>query len=240
MLAVLSIAAAAPDASGQVFIDGCNQTVPARLIGVVQTDVSCPSGAGTVVVTIEDRGTLDLAAHVLSGAETGILCRGRCTITSTGAPGTIRNAVRGISGIPGVRNRMKLDNLQLEDHAQAAIVTDTDDRLRGFLLTILGGTSGVQGGSVRVEDFVVAGTSDQAVSATRVRLQRCSITDSGGDGVEAERAKLRDCTVTGNGTATTDPVDIRTVRRPAVKNTVCDHSRQLAFPFLPWDVCVHD
>lgn len=219
-----------------VDVTTCGQTVPAGAVGIVLNDITCSQAAGSFVVTLDDRAALDLGGHTLTGGEVGVLCNRRCTIT--GAPGTIRNAQRGVSGVPGTATRVKLGNVTLENHSFGAISTDVSrpTRVRGAQVSITGG-AGVFARVVRLTNFTAAGLQLDVVTANRAILDGCSITANAGLGVYSTRATLRDCTVTGNSGG---GIDLRTLHRPHLINSICGRSQKLAFFGESWGVCASD
>src|SRR5436190_12695689 len=82
--------------AGAVDITGCDQEVSAGQVGVLTTDLDCgwPAPPGSYGVELEKNATLDLQGHTISGAQWAVYCpdRGRCTVTSTGAKGTLTGA----------------------------------------------------------------------------------------------------------------------------------------------------
>lgn len=217
----------------------CFQSVPEGATGIVMNDIVCSSTPGTFVVELFNRATLDLNGHTLSGGELGVACRGRrCTITSTGSAGTIRNAEIGILTGNEARVRMTVNNVILENHSTMALIA-TRSRVRGDGVTIATSGMGIQGRSVRLANFTATGMQFDAIHAVRLRLDGCSITGNTGVGIESASATIRNCTVTGND-AGGDAIDVRTLRRPRVINTTCGRSQRFSSHAEDWDVCAND
>jgi hypothetical protein len=166
---------------------------------VVTNDITC-GPADPVVVEVEDRGRLDLAGYTLSGGVMGVRCLGRCTVTSSAGPGTIRDAVAGLNAL----SRARPSNLSLVDN-ETGILGDFDrTRLRGEQVTITGGF-GIQAKTVRFTGLTVT-AAFPAIQAQRVRLDGASITGCDGSAIRASRVRLENSTLTGN-----TPVDLETL-----------------------------
>jgi hypothetical protein len=236
LAAVVALLIAHP--ASAVDVTACGQTVPAGAIGIVVSDIACAS-QDPFIVMLEDRATLDLGGHVLSGGEISVQCATRCVIN--GAPGTIRDATWGVHAEDIQRARITLINVNFENVTLPVYTLLTPHtRIRGAQVSIAGGFLGMQAGSVRLSDFTATGLqSDYAVSANRVVLHGCTITGNGGVGVQGSSALLRDCSVTGNN-GSGQGIDLRTLRRPRLISSTCGRSQKVDVVGEHWDVCTDD
>lgn len=233
----------------QVPVGGCGVVVPARQTGTVLNDITC--SPGSFVVMLEDRATLDLAGYTLTGGEVAVRCARRCTVMSTGGPGTIANARIGIGGTTHPRTSITVYDVNLDGHEQAITSAPTAlppgsygvprGRVRGARVAIDGSSFvGVSsGGSMRLSDCVVSGGATYGLQGSNVKLDRCSVTGNGAVGVESLSLRLKDSTVTGNG-ASFDGIDVATLKRPKLLDSTCGRSQQFQSPAQNWGVCTND
>jgi len=63
-------------------VTACGQTAPERDVGVLQVDLSGFSGA---CVTLEDRASLQLNGHTITGGTIAVHCVENCSVTGPGA-----------------------------------------------------------------------------------------------------------------------------------------------------------
>jgi hypothetical protein len=221
--------------SQPVSITACGQTVGEGESGVVENDLTCPGGEGTFVVAVENGGTLDLAGHTLAGARTGIRCTRRCTIGSTGAPGTVQDTE--IAGIAAVTDggRLTLSNLVLDNNS-LALLTDFDTgKVYGTDLTLTNNGIGMQARKIRVTGLTASGNFTVAQSR-KTTLEDSVVTASGDSAFTGRVVVLMNSSVTGSASG----VDLLTQRRPRVVSSTCDVSRKLQNPSETWGVCAND
>ena len=99
-LGLLIVALSLASVAAAVEITGCDQEVPAGEVGVLTTDLDCSwdTEPGSYGVELGRSATLDLQGHTITGPEWAVYCPGpgRCTVTSTGSPGTLTGAEAGI------------------------------------------------------------------------------------------------------------------------------------------------
>ncbi|MCX5737465.1 MAG: hypothetical protein NTZ61_03020 [Proteobacteria bacterium] len=204
--------------------------------GVVAGDLTCATGAGTFVVGVEDRGTLDLAGHTLTGAATGVRCASRCTVTSTVGTGTIRNAETAGIAVVGRRGRVELSNLSLEDNPSAGVLTDfLTGKVRGTQVNLTGSGIGIQASQIRLVGLSATGNY-RVVQARKAILQDSTIAASADTAISGHKAILTNSSVTGSGSG----IDLLTEWRPRVTNSTCGVSRKLSNDTQTWSVCAND
>ena len=225
-------------------VTACHQTVVARDTGVLQADLTCSDSA--TAVFLDDRATLDLGGHTITGG--GIFCLGRrCSIIG---PGTVQQVV-GIgnsaaiyAGSPG--GRLSVQDLTLTDNAFGIVsnafkntftnVTASNNQHIGILA--FGNTNG---SNVITNDN---GETGFASELKGIHLIGLTATGNGQAGLinNGHSTHLTDSTLTGNafGPFPGDPtmLDIFTVQRPHLVNTTCEHS--LGPRNIPWGVCSGD
>jgi hypothetical protein len=216
-------------AFAQTPITACGDVVPARGRGVVMNDITCAS-SDPFVVSIDDRGRLDLGGFTLSGAQRGIRCTGKCIVSSTGGTGTIRDANFGLS-LQGSRTR--ISNLALENNSFHIIADFTTALVRGDQVSVTGLGFGIQAKKARFDGLTVTDASP-AIQAQRIVVNGCAITGSLTSAVRGTRATLTNCTLSGN-----DPVDLETLHRPRLTATTCERSANLGQGGT-WGVCSLD
>ena len=240
-LALLLLVAAA-DRATATDVTACGQTVAARDTGVLTADLTCSSSAEGVF--LEERATLDLGGHTISGG--GVLCGGSCTVKG---PGTIANVHTdggygaGIyANLQGGRKRKFLaENVDVHDNdtgivSQAARVTlsgvNASNNDQNGIRTL--GARVVRATNVTASNNGESGLSDftATVRIGTVRLTGFTAMGNGRGGVthDGRVTVLVGSTVTGNAwpPAPDEPtmVDIATAegRCPRLTTTTCDHS----------------
>ena len=210
-------------------VSTCYQTIAARDVAVLQTDLDCSMVPGSGPDVVLERGALlQLNGHRLLGGHIGV----------GSDPGGRRVIIEGpgeISGMTGcgisaegpalVRNVQVHDNgcgitsiytfsLKLED---VGVTNNAGDGV-----TYL---SDVKHGKVSGERVTISGNGGAGVRAPHtLSLEEASITGNGGGGAIAGRTiRAQDSTLTGNGPSG----DVAT-RRAILRNTTCEHSVDLA------------
>jgi hypothetical protein len=238
VVAVGIILSTAAGAWSQVSITACGQTVGAGESGVLDADLTCPTGEGTFVVAIENGGSLDLAGHTLAGGRTGIRCTKRCTIGSTGTPGTIQDTEFGVgAGIAAVTDggRLTLSNLILDNHS-IALLTDFDTgKVYGTDVTLTDNGLGMQARKIRITGLTASGNYTVAQSR-KTTIEDSTVTASGDSAFTGRVVVLMNSSVTGSGSG----IDLLTQRRPRVVSSTCEVSRILQNPTETWGVCTND
>ena len=232
------VLSAAAGAWAQVSITACGQTVGEGEQGVVDADLTCPTGQGTFVVAVENGGSLDLAGHTLAGARTGIRCTRRCTIGSTGTPGTIQDTEVTVgAGIAAVTDggRVTLSNLVLINHSIAVVTDSATGKIYATDLTLTNNAIGMQARKIIITGLTASGNYNVAQSRKTV-LEDSTITASLNYALQGRTVSLRNSTVTGSGGG----IDLLTERRPRVFGSTCDVSRKLPNPTETWGVCQND
>jgi hypothetical protein len=239
VLALGIVLAVAAGASAQpVSITTCGQTIGAGQSGVVDADLTCPTGVGTFVVAVDNGGSLDLAGHTLSGARVGVRCERRCTISSTGNAGTIMDSEPGIgAGIAAVSDggRLTLSNLVLDNHT-IALLTDFDTgKVYGTDLVLTYNGIGMQARKIRVTNLTASANYTVAQSR-KTTIEDSTVVASGNSAFTGRVVVLMNSSVTGSASG----IDLLTQRRPRVINSTCEVSRILQNPTETWGVCAND
>ena len=205
---------------------------------MVDADLTCPTGEGTFVVAVENGGSLDLAGHTLAGGRTGVRCTRRCTVGSTGAPGTIKDSEFGIgAGIAAVTDggRVWLSNLIVENHS-IGILTDFETaKIYGTGLTLTDNGLGMQARKIAVTNLTASGNYTVAQSR-KTTLQDSTVTASDDSAFTGRTVLLKNSSVSGSGSG----IDLLTERRPRLVSSTCDVSRKLQNPTETWGVCAND
>jgi len=218
----------------------CYQTIAARDIAVLQTDLDCSMVPGSGPDVVLERGArLQLNGHRLLGGHIGVGSDpgGRRVIID--GPGEISGMTGcGISaqGPALVRNVQVHDNgcgvtaiyafrLALED---ASVTNNAGDGV-----TYL---SDVKHAKVSAERVTISGNGGTGMRAPRtLSLEEASISGNGGGGaIAGHTIRAKDSTLTGNGSNG----DVAT-RRAILQNTTCEHSVDLDTS-LPLGVCSLD
>jgi hypothetical protein len=218
----------------------CYQTIAARDIAVLQTDLDCSMVPGSGPDVVLERGArLQLNGHRLLGGRIGVGSNpgGRRVIVD--GPGEISGMTGcGISaqGAALVRNVQVHDNgcgitaiytfrLALEDTSVTNNVGDG--------VTYL---SDVKHAKVSAERVTISGNGGAGMRAPRtLSLEESSITgNSGGGAIAGHTIRAKNSTLTGNGS----DGDVAT-RRAILQNTTCEHSVDLDTS-LPLGVCSLD
>ena len=142
----------------------------------------------------------------------------------------LRNFQNGVGGVPWAKTF--LSRLTISGCVGSGIVggnlvlLDVTVTGSGGVLDPDGG-EGIVAMKIRGENVVVTDNTDDGIFAFKsVTLRGLTATGNGNDGVDARQVKLADSVVTGN------LVDIRSYRRPRLKETRCDRSN--------WGVCALD
>ncbi len=198
-------------------------------------------------------------------------CAGvRCTIlSSTPSPGRIGggdfNAV-AIGYWTYNRARLRISNVDLHDarsgiqgafyigyqfdtRVKAEQVTSHGHSRYGLWVERLTGTdvsateNGVTGfavGRLRGTNLTASNNTNSGVFGDRVSAVNLTANDNGETGVRVVAAKLKNSTILGNNGLGLG-VDLATVRRPGLRNTVCGKSQVLGgLGGLGWGVCQND
>jgi hypothetical protein len=247
--------------AGAVDITACDQEVPAGAVGLLTTDLDCgwPALPGSYGVEIEKSATLDLQGHTITGAQWAVYCpdRGRCTVTSTGAKGTLTGAEAGIWGPTA---KIYATNVRIAGNAYGIsnnpklTLTDVDFANNGFAFTArsVRGTNVTQSGGCgaaycfdigkgRFDGLVITnpGTSGGNVIqvAGSITLRGAFVTgDPSLSGVIAKSIRIYDSSVTGHG------FDLGSRSLRAI-DTTCDLSRRFdrdGFVIGAFGVCAND
>jgi hypothetical protein len=166
------------------------------------------------VVAVENGGSLDLAGHTLAGAVQGSAVPARCTIGSTGTPGTIQDTEVTVgAGIAAVtrRRRVTLSNLVLINHYDAVVTDSATGKIYATDLTLTNNAIGMQARKIIITGLTASGQLQRgAIAEDRARRldhhgepQLCS---------QGRTVSLCNSTVTGSGGG----IDLLTERRPRV------------------------
>jgi len=234
--------------------------------GVDDADVACNTPADCyaaidvcahTAVSLGAGAILQLNGHTITGA--GVLCSALGTCTVTG-PGSILSAPVGIlarkkvvaSGLTvdgggfGIVSRRRgaiLTDVNLTNNAQDGIWAWQSGTIRasGVVATGNGGTGLFAKLRPIIATAVTASNNgNHGIDGTPVRGLEVTAQDNVGMGVVSETGlALRDSTLTGNGVAY-DGLDVVSVRPPRVRNTVCDHSKNIGGGGGNWGVCALD
>ena len=236
--ALAALLMSAAGASGQVAVTACGQTVGAGESGVLDADLTCPTGEGAFGVAVENGGSLDLAGHTLSGARTGVRCTRRCTIGSTGTPGTIKDTEFGVgTGIAAVTDggRLWLSNLIIENNSVGLLTDFGTGKVYGTDVTLTDNGLGMQARKISATNLTASGNFTVAQSR-KTTLQDSTVTASGDSAFTGRTVLLKDSSVTGSASG----VDLLTERRPRLVSSTCGVSRKLQNPTETWGVCAND
>jgi hypothetical protein len=238
MATVGILLSAATGAWAEVPITVCGQTVPVTEHGVLAADLTCPTGEGTFAVAVDNGGSLDLAGHTLSGGRTGVRCTKRCTISSTGSAGTIKDseATLGV-GVAAVTDggKITISNVIVDNHT-AGLLTDFDHgKVLATDLTLTNTGIGIQGRKVKLTGLTASGNYTVA-QARKTSVVDSTVTASGNSAFQGRVVILMNSSVTGSGSG----IDLLTMRRPKVVNSTCEVSRILQNPTETWAVCAND
>jgi len=231
-LAALAFAVCTASAAfSQTSITSCGSIVPPRGTGVVANDITC-SPSDPFVVRVDDRAKLDLAGHTLSGGVRGVHCTGKCVLSSTGGPATIRDADTGLN-VTG--SRARFSDLNFDNNSNNILCDVSTTKLRGERVNINGGGQlGIQAARVHIAGLTITGASP-GIRAQGTTLEGgSSITGSLG-GIQGGKVRLVNSTVTGN-----TPWDLQTLTRPRLTASTCDRSQNLANELQNWGVCSLD
>jgi hypothetical protein len=230
------VAAASTSPAQTVSITACGQTVPAGQAGVVEADLACPTDIGTFAVRVEKQGSLDLAGHTLVGGNAGVRCLDRCTVTSSGGPGTVRDSgTAGIAVVSEGVGRLTVSNVILENNEFCILTDFLRGKVTGEQVTLTDCGLGIQARKILITGLTASGTYTVA-QARRTMLRDSTVSASTGTAFTGKAVTLTNSTVTGSASG----VDLLTDRRPRLVNSTCEVSRKLSQPTETWGVCAND
>jgi hypothetical protein len=223
------------------------------------SDVTCNAVLDPCVnaaVLLGAGAALQLNGRTITGA--GVLCSAAGTCTVTG-PGSIVSAPVGILarkklvatgltidggrfGIVSGPSGALLDQVNLTDHSEDGIWSwEGTVRATNVVATGNGGT-GIYAKlkAVIAKSCTSSGNGNHGIDGYPVRAVALNVQGNGGMGiVSAKTLSVRDSTVTGNGVAF-EGADVASARRPRVRNTTCDYSRDIGAGANNWGVCAAD
>ena len=210
----------------QVEVTECGQVVPARQTGVLMVDLDCPVEAGSAVVTLEERASLEMNGHTISGGWQGVQVLGR--------RGTIRGPGQIVAGDwegTGRRivfeRRLEINDVTVDGGAWEGIanrygnlgyllatnvtVNNVRDygvfvgKLKGSNLTANGnGFTGFNVARLKATDITANGNGHYGISAGRIgRSTNITANGNARDGIWTNRGirSCRNVTASGNGEA---------------------------------------
>ncbi len=193
-------------------VTGCNQTVPAGEIGVLQADLDCP--ATEVGVKLERNARLLLNGHGIRGGLEGITARGPGAFRVLG-PGEVSGAQNGcIDGFLDPEDEGRKVSLSVWDVTVAGcpLVGISASRLdlrnvtvveTGVVDTVANTWSGmgVSAGSVRIRDSLVERNALGLRSTRNLKMLRVTVRDNRGGVATSEGSVTAiGSVVTGNWT----------------------------------------
>lgn len=228
-------------------VTACGQTIEAGEIGVLPTDLDCPTDPGSTGLFMEPRAVFDLNGHTFNGGAIGVFCDGECAFKG---PGVLSGAEIGIIS-ETYRSRMKLENLTLSGHKFQGVYSNSR---KGFVkmmdvvldanlvdgdpgMSVVGGprikarnviatNNGglVFGGGSMSGDNVILDNNALAIHGP-VTLRNSSITNTAGIAIDSPRAiRLKNTTVADSGPGG-DGVDLRSFLKPILSGSSCTHSQ---------------
>jgi hypothetical protein len=230
LLACSSVANAAPEL---VPVTACGQVVPRGAVGYLTADLDCTGFDAMSAAVFLSRGArLDLAGFTITGANFGVICgelatpnggtidsKGKCRVVGGGGA-IVNSEAHGI-----LANAITVTNLAIQDVGQEGIHA---------------------AGTVKFTDVTITNSGTNGAHFSRgAKLTATTITDSAENGILANRrVVLVDSTVTGSGSNPAECdgppcADIRSTRKPTVKNSTCETSARPDPPFT-WNVCALD
>ncbi|HYC57497.1 MAG TPA: hypothetical protein VEL28_21375 [Candidatus Binatia bacterium] len=237
-------------ASADVAITACGGNVPAGETGVLQGDVVCSLSTQTGVV-VESGGTLVLDGHSLSGGANGVLCTTSCTIQGPGEITGFSGA--GISSSTNPKPRITVIDTDVLGNLTYGIVLTSDGKLSLLNVNVTANNHGgiaiapsnlTDKGSIKGENVHVHENDGTGIKAKRIKLLASSVETNDGTGIlSSGKAVLIDSDVIGNGTDFDPGYDLKTIKRPVLKNTVCNRSGRLTIGNTvegTWAVCTDD
>ena len=209
-------------------ITSCGQVVATGDVGIVQNDLSCPTGGTSPAVLVNERGTLMLNGHTITGGGIGVHCAGRaCRVYG---PGEIVGS--GSDGIQQLlqHGKVRASDVVIRDHTGNGILMYSDGRLVLENVTITGNLNGVRADVVRVRgtNMIVSDNRGNGMIVGRYRLKLLTLNDNGISSSGApgfgshSRGRLSDSILTGNGQP--GGVDIATSTPPTFVRSVCNRS----------------
>jgi hypothetical protein len=242
----LALVLAMHGVSAAVDVTACGQIVPARAVGVLQTDLtSCV--ANDVAVAVGDRGRLDLNGHVVASGAIGVQCLGRrCTVEG---PSEIRDVSLFGIFIPADQGRLTVRDAVVRNSGQVGVFAmGSRPRVKLERVALHGNGSGVvtsMSGSLSGKDVSASENRQWGVAAGKqLRFTRLEVLDTGvgqpdpGDGVICFScaAALIDSTVTGSTRK-----DILTFKKPRLVRSSCGTSGRPSDPDgTTWGICTDD
>jgi hypothetical protein len=249
-------------------VTSCGTNIPEGQTGVLTTDLVCSSLAvGAFGVELEDRATLDLAGHTISGGIFGVTGHAqvnpRCRILSSAPGGAIVGTLFGISdcqktevsdlAVIGATMQaiggphLVLTNVTIRDGGEP--ITTASLTATNLVVTNNHGVMAMNRGTIR--GLIATGNTGAVFSGGiggtfflrsfgPLRLTGATITGNTGVGVTGVRVTLKNSTVTGNN-PTGDGIDLLTTNRPRLINSTCGRSAELnRFLGASWRVCAND
>jgi hypothetical protein len=224
---VLTISGRAAQAQTPTPVTTCGSVVDN---GYLTGDLDCTGIEAPLF--IRHHGSLDLGGFTLYAGKGGVWCGNFVPMPSGGFEGnfgkcTISNGVIRDSTFSAINGKKVIVK-------NVSILDSGDYGIQGF-----GGVP--HSDRVEVIDSTIAGSATAGVIATGVVLKNSTVTGNA-IGIVARNAKLRDSSVAENGTnpaCTTDCVDLRTTRRPRLKDSTCNRS-QVVGGGGDWAVCTYD
>ena len=229
--------AAGGGAWAQVPITACGQTVGMDELGVLNVDLTCPT-SDPFAVAVDIGGRLDLAGHTISGASYGIRCAKRCTISSTGPAGTVKDSLPGLgAGIIAESDagRLTVANVIVDNHSVGLLTNVDHGKVIAAGLTLTNNGLGMQGRKIRATGLTASGNFTVAQSRKTI-LNDSTVTASGDSAFKGRTFVSIDASVTGSGSG----IDLLTERMPRLMNSTCGVSRKLQNPTETWGVCAND
>jgi len=246
----------------------CGLTVPAGETAVLQADLTCATDP--VAITLDRASTLDLNGFTLratAAGAAGVVCVDRAcsVVSSAAAPGVISGESTAEDGIfiredIAPLTSMVVDNVSVRDFKEIGIYATGLGTTTLSNVSVSGcgfeGINGGQRGRLVVNSVVVNDNADGIVgphsvkgigltlnansgtamwNVKRVNLTGLTASGNGIAGLEVGALGLRDSALSGNG-----QFDVGSVRKPRLRNSTCERSRDLSPPFGPWGVCTLD
>jgi hypothetical protein len=235
--------------AGATDITTCGQTVASKDTGILVADLTCPSSA--VGVFLQDKATLDLGGHTLTGGE--VQCLSSCTIVDGTVAQVNPFAAVFVGTGPNNHSKFVAKDLTVRDSGEGI-----ETQVRKLYLTNVNASNNVNAGIFTIAAKTLRGTNvtvndnggtgisfGNAFSGAALKITGLTATGNGQSGLinNGKRTVLINSTLTGNqfGPFPGDPtlVDIATAnntRCPKLVNTVCDHS----FTDPPCHICSGD
>ena len=207
-------------------------------------------------VTLGAGAILQLNGHSITGA--GVLCSA-AGICGVSGPGSILSAPVGVlarkrviaaevtidGGVYGIVSRRGgavLSNVALTNNTLDGIWSWQGAIRANGVVATGNGEIGLYAKlkPVVARNTTVSNNGGSGIDGYPSRGANLTIQNNGGFGIVSEKGlAVRDSTITGNGVAY-GGLDIASVRRPRVRNTLCDHSQNRGEGGGSWGVCALD